>query len=148
MSSYIGETSKENNEIIEQIYNCNNNKRCKVSLTLNDLYRNYKTDNNYIFDRTILMTNPVDNLLYNKNYNYNNSKIGDGVAKTFVTNNYITMTQTRNICKKCDKKHFLSETNLNFFKGLRNYNNLRLCTTCKKLFGDNTNKLNNCVFIK
>ena len=123
LSSYIDETSKENNEIIGQINNSNNNQKCKISLTPNALYRNHNTDNNNIFNRTNLRINPDDNLLLNKNYNFNYSKYRNGAIKTFNTNNCNTMTQTRYYRNKEFSDKIYENNQLRTLNTMKDYKN-------------------------
>ena len=97
LSSYIDETNNyKKNEYINKNNNNipNNNKKYRISLTPNGLFRNYKFENNKTFND--ITPKEKTNLLYNHNY-YNNfkSNLGEGTSINLSTNNYNTVTQTR-----------------------------------------------------
>ena len=97
LSSYIDETNNYNkNEYINKKNNNspNNNKKYRISLTPNGLYRNHIVENNKTFNNITPKENTK--LFYNHNY-YNNSKsnLGEGTSINLSTNNYNTVTQTR-----------------------------------------------------
>ena len=115
-----------------------NDKKENADINNNSLVRNYRTNN--ITDKKVVGNEISSN--FNKTNNYNNI-----VYKTFnqINNSFNSnKVKYRNICDKCIKKHFYNESNGNFGNGFRNYNALRLCTTCKNLLnGENANKRNN-----
>ena len=91
-SSYINEIYKDNNELITKNNGTKTTKNCQIYLTPYTLYRNHNTDNNLSSNNNLRATN-YDNLLNNNKDDTINMR--DEIVKTFSTNNYNSMTQTR-----------------------------------------------------
>ena len=153
---------RNNNLYKSNKYTKSNSYRCKCSLRKGRSYNDF-TKLIEPNDNSISINNNVNSLLKNlgnnntghdiatnliKRNNYNNI-----VYKAFNQNNNSVNYQNgnyRNICQKCSEKHYFNENNGNYANignignGFRNYNNVKLCATCRKLFNDlNRNKRNN-----
>ena len=107
-----------------------NNK--SINSDMNSFLKNLRNNKGYDLSSNLIKKNNYNNLVY-KTFNQNNNSV-----------NYHQNGNFRNICDKCAKKYLYNENNVNYVNGFRNYNAMRLCTTCKKMFGEvNGNKRNN-----
>ena len=125
-----GRSYNDITKLIEPIDNSISSNR-----NVNSLLQNFGSNNRgHDIANNLIKRNNYNNIVY-RAFNQNNNSIN------YQNGNY------RNICQKCAKRHYFNENNGNFRNignGFRNYNNVKLCNTCKKLFNElNGNKRNN-----